>query len=150
PAEAREHVAVPTADFEDASAIDRHGPGREERAETLEPLADDGAVAGIRGRPATAGGPFVGVAAIDGRDALHFVPGFHRSPPTIPAVVDGAMPRETLSVVICTRNRPVALSACIASLAEQSRRADEVLVVDAGTAPLPARMRRRLRKRLGG
>ena len=60
------------------------------------------------------------------------------------------MPRETLSVVICTRNRPVALSACIASLASQSRPADEVLVVDAGTARLPARMRRRLRKRLGG
>jgi glycosyltransferase involved in cell wall biosynthesis len=52
--------------------------------------------------------------------------------------------------VICTRDRPVALSACVASLAAQSRRADEVLVVDAGTARLPARMRRRLRKRLGG
>jgi len=60
------------------------------------------------------------------------------------------MPRETLSIVICTRNRPVALAACIESLRTQIRRADEVIVVDGSTARLPARMRRRLRKRLGG
>jgi len=44
----------------------------------------------------------------------------------------------------------VALAACIESLRTQIRRADEVIVVDGSTARLPARMRRRLRKRLGG
>jgi len=39
--------------------------------------------------------------------------------------------RRSVSVVICTRNRPDDLSACLASLAEQRRAADEVVVVDA-------------------
>jgi glycosyltransferase involved in cell wall biosynthesis len=57
---------------------------------------------------------------------------------------------ETLSVVVCTRNRPASLAACVASLARQTRRAAELVIVDAGTLPLPARFRRRLRKRLRG
>jgi GT2 family glycosyltransferase len=36
-----------------------------------------------------------------------------------------------ISVVICTRNRPDDLAACLASLAGQSRPADEIVVVDA-------------------
>jgi succinoglycan biosynthesis protein ExoA len=149
PDEAREHVAVAAADLQDARAFQRRGPVREERAKPLEPFGDDGAIAGIGRRPSAVRGALAGVAAVDGRDALNLVPRFHRSPPTIPAVETGAMPGETLSVVICTRNRPVALAECIGSLRAQTRPAGEVIVVDGGTARLPARMRRRLRKRLG-
>ena len=59
-------------------------------------------------------------------------------------------PREVLSVVVCTRDRPAALAACVASLAAQTRRPDEVLVIDGGTLCLPARFRRRLRRCMRG
>jgi len=38
-------------------------------------------------------------------------------------------------VAVCTRNRPVALSRCLASLGTQARLPDEVLVIDASDAP---------------
>jgi len=41
------------------------------------------------------------------------------------------MSAPSVSVVICTRNRPGDLAECLASLARQTRRADEVVVVDA-------------------
>jgi glycosyltransferase involved in cell wall biosynthesis len=37
----------------------------------------------------------------------------------------------TVSAVICTRNRPADLAACLESLARQTRAADEVVIVDA-------------------
>jgi glycosyltransferase involved in cell wall biosynthesis len=58
--------------------------------------------------------------------------------------------RETLSIVICTRNRPASLLRCIASLATQTRRPDELAIVDASSPRLPARLRRRVRKRMRG
>src|SRR5437868_3200868 len=42
-----------------------------------------------------------------------------------------SMSPPSVSVVICTRNRPGDLAECLASLARQTRRADEVVVVDA-------------------
>lgn len=46
--------------------------------------------------------------------------------------IDGRAQRasDTLSVVVCTRDRPQALTRCIASLLECEPRADEILVVD--------------------
>jgi glycosyltransferase involved in cell wall biosynthesis len=41
-----------------------------------------------------------------------------------------AVPSATVSVVICTRDRPDALARCLASLQAQSRRPDQVVVVD--------------------
>jgi glycosyltransferase involved in cell wall biosynthesis len=45
--------------------------------------------------------------------------------------------RLRVSVVICTRNRPDDLAACLASLAAQTRRPDEVVVVDASDGDDP-------------
>jgi glycosyltransferase involved in cell wall biosynthesis len=45
----------------------------------------------------------------------------------------------TLSVVVCTRNRPAELADCLASLADQERRPDEVVVVDASDTDRPRR-----------
>ncbi len=50
--------------------------------------------------------------------------------------------------MICTRGRPTSLAACVASLARQTRRAHELVVVDASSPPLPAAFRRRVRTRL--
>jgi GT2 family glycosyltransferase len=41
----------------------------------------------------------------------------------------------TLSVVICTKDRPQMLEACLRSLQRQTRRPDEILVVDASATP---------------
>ena len=46
----------------------------------------------------------------------------------------------TVSVVICTRNRPDDLRACLASLAAQRRRPEEVVVVDASDGDASARV----------
>ena len=43
---------------------------------------------------------------------------------------------KSLAVVICTRNRPDDLARCLASLAAQTRPADEVWVIDASDQPL--------------
>lgn len=40
----------------------------------------------------------------------------------------------SLSVVVCTRNRPVELARCLASLTRQTRPADEIVVVDNGSS----------------
>ena len=45
----------------------------------------------------------------------------------------------TVSVVICTKDRPAALTECLASLARQTCPAREVIVVDASTAPAEPR-----------
>jgi succinoglycan biosynthesis protein ExoA len=49
---------------------------------------------------------------------------------------------------VCTRDRPASLRACVDSLATQTRRPRELIVVDGGTVRLPARYRRRVRRRL--
>jgi len=46
--------------------------------------------------------------------------------------------RATLSVIIPTRHRPALLSRALASVAAQSRRPDEVILVDDGDSPLEA------------
>ena len=148
--EARKHLARSAADLEDARAVER-GPvrGRQQLGEHALPLRDDGAVPGVGRRPAPFGRPVPRVGAIDGGDTIDFVRG-HASSATIPARGSGAMPADTLSVVVCTRNRPAALAVCVDSLAAQTRRAGELVVVDGGTLRLPARFRRRIRKRLRG
>jgi GT2 family glycosyltransferase len=45
----------------------------------------------------------------------------------------------TVDAVICTKDRPVELAACLASLERQTRPPDRVLVVDAGARPESAR-----------
>jgi GT2 family glycosyltransferase len=45
----------------------------------------------------------------------------------------------TVSVVICTRNRAADLARCLASLAAQTRRPEEVVVVDASDGPAALR-----------
>ncbi|SDC38926.1 Glycosyltransferase, GT2 family [Geodermatophilus telluris] len=50
--------------------------------------------------------------------------------PRAPAVAGPVTPPSTVSVVICTRDRPGALVRCLASFGNQSRRPDEVIVVD--------------------
>jgi len=44
-------------------------------------------------------------------------------------------PRTTLSVVICTKDRPDLLAACLESLRSQTRCPDEIVVVDASATP---------------
>ena len=51
--------------------------------------------------------------------------------PTVPR----PRPRLQLSVVICTKDRPELLATCLESLRSQTRRPDEVLVVDASATP---------------
>lgn len=47
-----------------------------------------------------------------------------------PDVAKAAAPATTVSVVICTRDRPEALERCLASFSRQAREPDEVIVVD--------------------
>lgn len=49
------------------------------------------------------------------------------------------MPVATAAVVICTRDRPVELKRCLASLADQTRRPDRIIVVDNASADDRAR-----------
>ena len=44
-------------------------------------------------------------------------------------------PRVTLSVVICTKDRPEMLATCLESLRHQTRRPEEIVVVDASATP---------------
>ena len=44
----------------------------------------------------------------------------------------------TLSIVICTKDRPAELAACLASIAGQTRLPDDIVVVDAGSPPCVA------------
>jgi GT2 family glycosyltransferase len=50
------------------------------------------------------------------------------------AIVPKPIPPTSLSVIICTRNRPQALEQCLASFAGQTRQPDEIVVVDNGSA----------------
>src|SRR5262249_5770113 len=43
--------------------------------------------------------------------------------------------RVTLSIVICTKDRPQVLATCLQSLQHQIRRPDEIVVVDASATP---------------
>lgn len=56
------------------------------------------------------------------------------------AARDDPAPDSTVSVVICTRDRPRELTSCLAALREQSRVPDEVIVVD--NAPKDAAVER--------
>ena len=49
-------------------------------------------------------------------------------------------PAPTLSVVVCTRDRPVELARCLASLGCQTRPADEIVVVDNGSSDTRTRL----------
>ena len=49
--------------------------------------------------------------------------------------VPRAAPRVTLSVVICTKDRPEMLATCLESLQHQTRRPEEIVVVDASATP---------------
>ena len=61
---------------------------------------------------------------------------FSSAAPVPVAAVPSGQQTSTVSVVICTRDRPDELARCLASLPAQSRRADEVIVVDnASTGP---------------
>jgi len=44
-------------------------------------------------------------------------------------------PRTTLSVVICTRDRPELLATCLESLRRQSRSPEEIVIIDASATP---------------
>ena len=59
--------------------------------------------------------------------------------PTAPAGPASGRDLPTVSVVICTKDRPAALAECLASLARQTCPAREVIVVDASTAPAEPR-----------
>src|SRR4029077_9801228 len=51
------------------------------------------------------------------------------------APVPQAAPRVTLSVVICTKDRPEMLGTCLESLQHQTRHPEEIVVVDASATP---------------
>ena len=64
-----------------------------------------------------------GVAAIVPGDVAARIAARRRSPPA-------AAPDVATSVIICTRDRPEQLRRCLASFAMQTRRPDEIIVVD--------------------
>jgi len=51
------------------------------------------------------------------------------------APVPEAAPRVTLSVVVCTKDRPEMLGTCLESLQHQTRHPEEIVVVDASATP---------------